>query len=977
MRNHRHRPSVRLRRGHRRASPLHIERLELRRLLAVVADAGGPYSMVEGDGLALDASASYDPDGGAIASYRWDVNGDGNFGDATGATPLLSWMQLQALGVNDGPALHAVRVEVVDADQETSISTPVAVNVDDKPPWIKLSGRPNATEGVNYSLGLGTIVDPGADTVVEWQVEWGDGSRPAILSAGGTVRHTYLDGPGSAVITVSLRDEEGLHLNSSALSIDVLNVPPEVSITGAPTNYVEGAPIALAADIFDPAGKNDDYTYAWTFTKDGAPWGAPSSLRDPAILPTDEGVYGVHVVVSDGDATDEDSTTIVIGNVRPSLDSLSVTPEVIEGGALQISGTYSDPGSTDTHELDVDWDGDGDFDETFAVSGGAFAVSRTLADDAPSGTFNVHVRVRDDDTSFMLDLGTPRTSPDPHPEDHFGSSLVANGGTLLVGNRNSDVGAGNSGSVYFLSADGTQATLVNNPSPGVQDAFGNSAYLGPEGAMVGGWSDDEYGEDTGIAYAYDRQGNYRLTLTNPAPDPDDRFGWGLSMVNGDYLVTAYKDSTFAPVGGAAYLFDGETGALRYTFSDPTPHELDRFGYSAASWGRYAIVGCYRESEILPNCGAVYIFDTLDGSLVRTLYNPLPGSHDLFGKAMAVSGDRLAVAAPEDDSFGVDAGAAFVFDLNTGDLLYGVGSPNPQSGGEFGWHLAWLDDKLVVGAPSEEDLGLLNCGNAYLFDDEGELISVLPNPNPSANDYYGSGVAGMDGKIYVATPFEDLVGEDTGVVYEIDWEPNMGSAVALVHNAPPTVDAGPDASIRLGEPLVRAGSFTDPGADTWTATVDYGDGAGLQPLALDGMTFTLQTTYATSGTKTITVTVTDDDGGQHSDSLLVHVEARRTTVGSLKLLASADTSGDESIEAGGAIRRTTGEFWKPTESALAPPSRHIRVDVSPLRAFARRGDEQTIDDRLLLPPVDARRAELVDAVVPLIDDWLETNPGLPS
>lgn len=58
------------------------------------------------------------------------------------------------------------------------------------------------------------------------------------------------------------------------------------------------------------------------------------------------------------------------------------------------------------------------------------------------------------------------------------------------------------------------------------------------------------------------------------------------------------------------------------------------------------------------------------------------------------------------------------------------------------------------------------------------------------------------------------------------------------------------------------TFTDPGTgDTHTATVNWGDGGGPQALAGDQSSpFTIGHTYGAAGIYTVTVTVTDDDGG---------------------------------------------------------------------------------------------------------------------
>ncbi|HET9667624.1 MAG TPA: DUF11 domain-containing protein, partial [Desertimonas sp.] len=97
----------------------------------------------------------------------------------------------------------------------------------------------------------------------------------------------------------------------------------------------------------------------------------------------------------------------------------------------------------------------------------------------------------------------------------------------------------------------------------------------------------------------------------------------------------------------------------------------------------------------------------------------------------------------------------------------------------------------------------------------------------------------------------------------------------VSNVAPSVLAGLDATIAAGGTLSRPGSFSDPGSlDSWTATVDYGDGSGTQPLLLPSLdhSFQLLHTYASVGQFTVTVTVTDDDGGAGSDAVTVTVVA---------------------------------------------------------------------------------------------------------
>ena len=93
-----------------------------------------------------------------------------------------------------------------------------------------------------------------------------------------------------------------------------------------------------------------------------------------------------------------------------------------------------------------------------------------------------------------------------------------------------------------------------------------------------------------------------------------------------------------------------------------------------------------------------------------------------------------------------------------------------------------------------------------------------------------------------------------------FDAGMAGSNVTILNVIPVVAAGADVTLNEGDQLNRSGSFTDPGADPWSATVNYGDGGGVQTLALSGKTFTLLHTYVDNvpSPVNVTVAVTDDD-----------------------------------------------------------------------------------------------------------------------
>jgi putative nucleotidyltransferase with HDIG domain len=70
--------------------------------------------------------------------------------------------------------------------------------------------------------------------------------------------------------------------------------------------------------------------------------------------------------------------------------------------------------------------------------------------------------------------------------------------------------------------------------------------------------------------------------------------------------------------------------------------------------------------------------------------------------------------------------------------------------------------------------------------------------------------------------------------------------------PPHLDAP-------GGSLSADGKVVDPSADAVTATVDFGDGSGVQPVTISGRSFQLRHTYAAAGDYPVVVTLHGDNG----------------------------------------------------------------------------------------------------------------------
>ena len=102
-----------------------------------------------------------------------------------------------------------------------------------------------------YTLSVGTIVEPGADTRTGYSIDWGDGTQsftPAEwTAANGSFGHTYADGGSGGTahtVTVSTTDEDGTFVLGTK-GVTVANVAPTLALAGNAASN-EGAIYTLA-----------------------------------------------------------------------------------------------------------------------------------------------------------------------------------------------------------------------------------------------------------------------------------------------------------------------------------------------------------------------------------------------------------------------------------------------------------------------------------------------------------------------------------------------------------------------------------------------------------------------------------------------------------------------------------------------------------------------------------------------------------
>ena len=252
--------------------------------------------------------------------------------------------------------------------------------------------------------------------------------------------------------------------------------------------------------------------------------------------------------------------------------------------------------------------------------------------------------------------------------------------------------------------------------------------------------------------------------------------------------------------------DGCSSTCQRELQNPVSAAGDRFGHALASVGMNIVVGVPLHDQIAAiDTGLAYLYSSTTFQPIRTFQNPTPNPGDEFGFTVAGVGQKVLIGAPYDGTAGPQAGAVYVFDAVTGALLRTFLNPDGDGNKHFGWAIAPLDaNTALIGAPLDET-GLNGGGVVYLYNvGTGALTQVYLNPTPAAHDDFGSALAVVGTNVLIGEPGHDIPDSvftpgtaDAGAVHVFD-----AASANLLKTIP---NPAPDQGDRFGQAVAAIGS----------------------------------------------------------------------------------------------------------------------------------------------------------------------------
>jgi hypothetical protein len=838
----------------------------------------------------------------------------------------------------DGAAAPTVRIQVRDADEPAGSSTAdsniatTEVHVRNVAPSVTLAGPAqvdeNTTDARLYSF---SVSDPGQDgfTVASGFPSCGtdgslvDGSLSTTAS-GGSFECRFPDGPANPTVSMRVRDADEpagsmtADSNVATRAVSVANVAPMVSLSGA--NDLEVDEASAAARVFrftaSDAGADELAIDAGCGDHGDLVAGSVDGDSFECVFADGDAETDVSVSVDDGDGgTDSDSQPVTVANVAPSVSVSGVTT-VDEGDVETYTYSVSDPGTDAVSAVETkcgnhgvkvpDSDSEvgttGTFECRFPDGPDDTTVSAKATDSdgdtGEPGTLGVHVsnvaplvtltgagEVEEGDTetySYSVeDPGQDSFTVEEHfPDCDFGAT--DNG--VLVGDPVKDASGGSfqcrfpdgtrtaTVKIKVTDSDGASTTdsedvvvvEVANVAPALSGQANQTANEGTAKSFdLGSFTDQGDDADWTVHVEWGDESSDLDILTKDAAGSLGALEHTFADGPRTYTVTVTVSDKDGAEDSATFDVEVANVAPTLALTGPTvvrEGETRTYGYEIAEPGDDAV------QSVQAGCGDAG--ELVDGSHQRDGAN---GSFDCFfpdGTAQST----VSARATDDDGDTGRADEATVDVANIAPVVHLDGDTTASEGtthtytftvadpGDDTWHAA----DQTPDCDADGSTGMLLEGS-YTTDDEGGSFRCS-FPDGPANPRVRMKVADEDGA-------SDGDSESVRVVAVSNVVPQ------ITPPADQPANEGASTSFELG-------SFADPGPDApWVVDIGWGDGSPHTTFTVDelGSLGSRSHTYPNGpASKTVTITVTDDNGDTGTSAFEVDVANVAPTASNPKL-----------------------------------------------------------------------------------------------
>ena len=373
-------------------------------------------------------------------------------------------------------------------------------------------------------------------------------------------------------------------------------------------------------------------------------------------------------------------------------------------------------------------------------------------------------------------------APDGDESDQFGYSVAIDSGGLVVGAPRAVSGQGR---VYHYTRAGASYTLSATLEAGLPgDEVGRSVALGAD-AIFAGAPRSQVGTaaDAGVVFCFARAGGSCASpaIAAAAPSASARFGTALALQGTRLVVGAPGETVGAELRrGAAYVFDATaiTPALqRDRMLGAGGDGDDEFGSSLAIDGATLAVGA---PGAFAAEGAAFVFVAFGNNWVQqqSFSEPDGGLLDLYGAAVALHGDRLAIGVELDNlapNRAQGSVATFIRDGTTWTPGVRLATGDGASREQFGTSVAIDATVAIVGSPLDDpaiDQDDAGTASVYGFDGAAWLREArLEAGDGFTEDLFGYAVDASDQRVLVGAPRAIIAGRlDQGAAYVFRRDP---------------------------------------------------------------------------------------------------------------------------------------------------------------------------------------------------------------